>query len=208
MNIMYEKCPQCGSSDLVLTNGSYSTGCGCLGLLLFGWIGLLLGLLGFGNYELVCKHCGARWPVGKPHKARQGTGCGIFLLLLILIILIASLGCQSRPAIDGAWQLKTNNPRIPITLIIEKDGSFYGFSGVNRYFGKLLLPLDNGKFQIIGTPGITMMSGPELDKEQDYIKMLTTADKWQINSSNELELFCKGKKTAVFEYNIKIKPKK
>ena len=206
---MREHCPVCGSTDLVLTNGTYSCGCGCLGLLLFGWIGLLLGLLGLGDYELVCKHCGSRWPVGKPHQANRGSGCGIFLLLLIVIILIAAFGCKSNTStVNGAWQLKTVQTSVPITLFIEKDGSFYGFGGVNRYFGKLALPLDNGKFTIKGTPGVTMMFGPDLDKEQEYLKILTSADQWKINNSSELELFCKGKKIAVFEYKPELQPNK
>ena len=207
---MREHCPVCGSTDLVLTNGSYSTGCGCLGLLLFGCMGLLLGLLGMGNYELVCKHCGSRWPAGKPHQASRGGGCGIFLLLIILIICLASFGCRSHSLSieNGAWQLKDVQTRIPITLLVEKDGSFYGCGGVNRYFGKLAVPFDNGKFAIKGTPGVTMMFGPDLDKEQDYLKALTSADQWKINSDQELELYSNGKKTAVFEYKPEIRPNK
>lgn len=206
---MREHCPVCGSTDLILTNGTYSCGCGCLGLLLFGWIGLLLGLLGLGNYELVCKHCGSRWPVGKPHQASRGSGCGIFVLLLIIIIIIAAVGCKSNtPDIDGAWELKTIRPRNPITLFVEKDGSFYGYTGVNRYFGKLALPIDNGKFNIKGTPGVTMMFGPDLDKERAFLQILTSADQWKINSSHELELYSKGKKTAVFEYKPELRPNK
>ncbi|MBR7144403.1 MAG: META domain-containing protein [Lentisphaeria bacterium] len=207
---MREQCPVCGSTDLVLTNGTYSTGCGCLGLLLFGWVGLLLGLLGLGNYELVCKHCGSRWPVGKPHQANRGTGCGCFFLLLIIIIIIAAFGCKSHNLSieNGAWQLKSVQTRTPITLFVEKDGSFYGYGGVNRYFGKLAVPFKNGKFAIKGTPGVTMMFGPDLNKEQNYLKALTAADQWKINSNRELELYSNGKKTAVFEYKPEIRPNK
>ena len=206
---MREHCPDCGSTDLVLTNGSYSTGCGCLGLLLFGWIGLLLGLLGLGNYELVCKHCGCRWPVGKPHQANRGTGCGCLFILLIIIIILAA-GCRTaeQKTLAGAWKLKNSQMREPATLFVEKDGSFYGYGGVNRYFGKLAVPFDNGKFAIKGTPGVTMMFGPDLDKEQDYLKALTCADQWKINSGQELELYSNGKKTAVFEYKPEIRPDK
>ena len=90
----------------------------------------------------------------------------------------------------------------------SQNGSFYGYGGVNRYFGNLAVPFDNGKFAIKGTPGVTMMFGPDLDKEQDYLKALTSADQWKINSDQELELYSNGKKTAVFEYKPEIRPNK
>ena len=55
------RCPQCGSSDISAVRRNYSPGCGCLGLLLFGWIGLLMGLLGAGKVDLVCRNCGTQW---------------------------------------------------------------------------------------------------------------------------------------------------
>lgn len=55
------RCPQCGSTQIAPVRKDYDMGCGCLGLILFGWIGLLLGLLGGGNVEMVCANCGARW---------------------------------------------------------------------------------------------------------------------------------------------------
>ena len=192
---MREHCPNCGSTDLVFTNGSYSVGCGCLGLLLFGWIGLLLGLLGMDNYELVCKHCGSRWPVGKPHQARKGTGCGCLFILLIIIIIIAAAGCLAAEpkTLVGAWELKNSQMREPATLYVASDGSFYGCGGVNRYFGKLAIPYKDGKFVIKGTPGVTMMFGPDLNKEQKFLQNLTTANSWKVNKTGELQL-CKGDK--------------
>ena len=70
---------------------TYDPGCGCLGLLIFGWWGMLLGLLGAGDVELVCNRCGARWPAGKPSDPRNGLGCCGLLLLLLLIYLLCSL---------------------------------------------------------------------------------------------------------------------
>ena len=196
---MREHCPVCGSTDLVLTNGSYSTGCGCLGLLLFGWIGLLLGLLGLGNYELVCKHCGSRWPVGKPHQASRGGGCGVFLLLLIIIIIIITCGCSvHKQSLVGAWVLKNSGVKTPPTLYVAKNGRFYGYGGVNRYFGKLSLPFEDGQFKIHSTPGVTMMFGPGLDKEQKFLQNLITADRWQINRDGELQLCKNNEVLAVF----------
>ena len=212
---MRERCPVCNSTDLVLTNGSYSCGCGCLGLLLFGWIGLLLGLLGLGNYELVCKHCGCRWPVGKPHQASRGSGCGIFLLLMIIIIIVLSCGCSAgNRSLVGAWVLKNSTVKTPPTLYVAANGSFYGSGGVNRYFGKLSLPFAGGQFKVNGSPGVTMMFGPDLDKEQLFLQNLTTADRWQITPNGELQLCKNNEVLAVFyakvitsnEYEKLLKP--
>ena len=52
MNTMVAKLRRCGSLSLLL------------GLLLFGWIGLLLGLLGADDVEIVCRNCGCRWRPG------------------------------------------------------------------------------------------------------------------------------------------------
>ena len=85
------RCPECGSAQISAVRKTYDPGCGCLGLLIFGWWGMLLGLLGAGDVELVCNRCGARWPAGKPSDARNGLGCCGLLLLLLLIYLLCSL---------------------------------------------------------------------------------------------------------------------
>ena len=58
-------CPYCASSQISPVRKNYDGGLGCLGLILFGWWGLLLGLLGGGDVEMVCHNCGARWTPGK-----------------------------------------------------------------------------------------------------------------------------------------------
>ena len=72
-------CPRCGSTDIEVVRKVYDPGCGCLGFLLWGWIGLLLGLLGNNDVEIVCLHCGCRWRPG----TRGGSGCLLTLLTLI-----------------------------------------------------------------------------------------------------------------------------
>ncbi len=84
------RCPSCGSTQIMAVRKNYDPGCGCLGLLLFGWWGLLLGLLGADTVEMVCSKCGARWPAGKPHNAQTGIGCGTLLLILLLLWLLLS----------------------------------------------------------------------------------------------------------------------
>ena len=85
------RCPSCGSTQIMAVRKNYDPGCGCLGLLLFGWWGLLLGLLGADTVEMVCSRCGTRWPAGRPHNAQTGIGCGTLLLILLLLWLLLSL---------------------------------------------------------------------------------------------------------------------
>ena len=110
------RCPACGSTQISAVRRNYDSGCGwkkqpigkafffslvvcfrnigaivCLGLLLFGWVGLLLGLLGADDVEMVCNQCGARWPAGRPRDVQTGIGCGPLLLVLLLLWLLLSL---------------------------------------------------------------------------------------------------------------------
>ena len=54
----YVRCPICGSTQLSATKRGYSGCGGILGFLLFGWIGLLLGLPGYSDPRIVCLQCG------------------------------------------------------------------------------------------------------------------------------------------------------
>ena len=91
------RCPACGSGNIAPVRKNYDGGLGCLGLILFGWWGLLLGLLGGDQIEMYCQNCGFRW-------MPQGRGCFsgcfqviaaiitagiiIFLVMLILAVLL------------------------------------------------------------------------------------------------------------------------
>ena len=79
-------CPLCGGTHIRAVSRVYDPGCGCLGLLLFSWVGLLLGLLGAGGVDMVCADCGARWPAGRPGAASRG-GCMLLLIIGVLILL-------------------------------------------------------------------------------------------------------------------------
>ncbi len=84
---MLLRCPVCGSHRIRITSGDYSLGWGCLGTLLFGWLGLLLGLLGLGNSEAVCGNCGFRAPLNKAQASGSGCGCLLVLLVILLFLL-------------------------------------------------------------------------------------------------------------------------
>ena len=60
-----------------------------LGLLLFGWVGLLMGLLGAGKVDLVCRNCGTQWEAGNPQN-RRSTGCFTLLFIVVFIMLLAA----------------------------------------------------------------------------------------------------------------------
>ena len=83
-------CPYCASTQIAPVQRSYDGGLGCLGLILFGWWGLLLGLLGGGKTELYCLNCGRRWdPRGRGCLA----GCvSLFFILFLIGFLIALFG--------------------------------------------------------------------------------------------------------------------
>ena len=80
-----DTCPNCGSHLVVPVRKNYDGGLGCLGLILFGWWGLLLGLLGGGDIEMYCQHCGARW-------SPQGRGCGCIGALVSALITFIVIG--------------------------------------------------------------------------------------------------------------------
>ena len=78
-------CPNCGSHLVMPVRKNYDSGLGCLGLILFGWWGLLLGLLGGGQIKMYCSHCGHRWSPG-------GNGCGCLtgcLGMIVGVIIVA-----------------------------------------------------------------------------------------------------------------------
>ena len=81
-------CKQCGSGHVRLMRKGYRPGCGCLGVLLFGWIGLLLGFLGSSDVEMVCDHCGFRRPVQLSDSSSCGGGCLLLIIILFLLMFV------------------------------------------------------------------------------------------------------------------------
>ena len=85
-------CPYCASSQISPVRKNYDGGLGCLGLILFGWWGLLLGLLGGGDVEMVCHNCGARWTPGRS-GCISGllSGCISAVFAVIVVVVVISL---------------------------------------------------------------------------------------------------------------------
>lgn len=78
-------CPHCGSDQVEPVRKNYSLGLGCLGAILFGWYGWLIGLLGGNDIEMYCMNCGHRWQPG----GRQTISCCGCLVILIILAIIA-----------------------------------------------------------------------------------------------------------------------
>ncbi len=86
-------CPRCGSTQVSAVQRGADAGMGCLGYLLFGWIGALLGLFGdSGRIEVVCLKCGAKWEPGGKKGGCLTTIGQMFLLVLLAIVLLVLLG--------------------------------------------------------------------------------------------------------------------
>ena len=79
-------CPNCGSPRFLLIRKGYRPGLGCLGVLLFNWIGLLLGFLGSDDLDRVCLDCGHREPLTR--TAGCGSCCLFFVLVIVLLLLM------------------------------------------------------------------------------------------------------------------------
>lgn len=61
------RCPVCHCKEYTTEQHVFSGGWGCLGFMFFGWLGLLLGLLGRETY-IVCSDCGRKWKLSKFHR--------------------------------------------------------------------------------------------------------------------------------------------
>ena len=84
-------CPYCASSQISPVRKNYDGGLGCLGLILFGWRGLLLGLLGGGDIEMVCHNCGARWTPGRSGCISGllfGCVSAVFAVIVVVFVIL------------------------------------------------------------------------------------------------------------------------
>jgi hypothetical protein len=57
-------CPKCGCTSITPAKKGFEAGTGCLGLLLFGPLGLLCGLCSANQMYSVCMKCGHKWEIG------------------------------------------------------------------------------------------------------------------------------------------------
>ena len=93
----------------------------------------------------------------------------LVVLAVALVGIVAAAGCISNAANSdtpvGEWIISGTD----VTLSLKADGTFAGQSYVNRYFGEYTI---DGNKITFGTPGVTMMFGPEIEKEDAFFKAL------------------------------------
>lgn len=94
---------------------------------------------------------------------------------------------------------KPVNP-ITITLIDLDEGGVQvaGCAGVNRYFGKVVLDENAGTIQF-GLLGSTMMAGPGMSYEQEFLKELKESAKYKVSDSALVLYEDDGDVVGVFE---------
>lgn len=88
-----------------------------------------------------------------------------------------------------------NNKKQSITLGFNKD-NYFGFGGVNNYFGKYKIEGNNIKFDRMGS---TMMAGPipDMKNEQAYFDKLITVESYNLNND---KLILKTSNGELIEY--------
>ncbi|MDX2114450.1 MAG: META domain-containing protein [Planctomycetota bacterium] len=109
-------------------------------------------------------------------------------------------GVNERPGpIAGEWTLQKlrglsvpqgETPGRSVGFTVLTDGSIAGFSGVNRFSGRLdAAGLERGEFRMPGAVSTKMAGPPELMKlEGDFLRALEEAERYVANEST-LTLF-------------------
>lgn len=105
-------------------------------------------------------------------------------ILLGLLLVFAFVGCsglstKTPETITGKeYVLSTSTDTVKITINFAEE-NFFGFSGVNNYFGKYTLSGDNMKLSHVGS---TLMAGPReaMEKEFEYVSALEKVEKYQL----------------------------
>lgn len=117
----------------------------------------------------------------------------IFLSLFAVAVLascssVATTKAGSKqPAIAGThWVLGENVKGTAPTLNVEA-GKITGNAGCNNYFGELIMNTSNGSFSA-GNVGSTKKMCENMSVEQNFLQMLSQANKYVVNGST-LELY-------------------
>lgn len=105
-------------------------------------------------------------------------------ILLGLLMVFALVGCSgissktTQSIVGKEYVLTTSTKDVKITINFAEE-NFFGFSGVNNYFGKYTISGDNMKLSHVGS---TLMAGPReaMEKEFEYISSLDKVEKYQV----------------------------
>ena len=105
-------------------------------------------------------------------------------ILLGLLLMFMFAGCSvlsTKPAdklMGKEYILVDSSDEVKISLNFAEE-NFFGFSGVNNYFGKYKV---EGNKLVINHVGSTLMAGPKqlMDTEYNYISKLDKVEKYKI----------------------------
>lgn len=122
--------------------------------------------------------------------------------ILGLILVLSFVGCsslvpkQNDKLVGKEYVLATTNEDYKISLNFSEE-NFFGFAGVNNYFGKFSTDENN---IYLGNVGVTMMAGPEkaMLAEQNFLKDLNEVKTFK-STKDKLTLFTSTGKTLVFK---------
>ena len=105
-------------------------------------------------------------------------------------------------SLKGAEQAK-EQPEKPITMIFtERDKKIMvaGCSGVNRYFGNIVITKESNEIKF-GKMGSTMMMGPGMEVEQIFLSNLEKVAKYNIVDDKLSLMNANGEILAIFKLN-------
>ncbi|MBC2856907.1 MAG: META domain-containing protein [Cetobacterium sp.] len=120
---------------------------------------------------------------------------------VLSILMFVFLGCSNSSIENNMirgkeYILVDEYPSENITIGFD-GGRFYGFSGVNNYFGSYL---KIGKKIEIKEVGSTLMMGPEnlMEREKDYLTELLEVEKYSVKD-DKLSFYTKDGKEIKFK---------
>lgn len=128
----------------------------------------------------------------------------IFGLLLMVTMLFggcSTLTKNNTTNLTGKEYVLVQETGIPNILIGFDGDNFYGFSGVNNYFGKYE---KKGSKIKLDRMGATLMAGPDrlMEMEQNYFTQLEEVKSYQVNGDSLILTLDSGKQ-LVFKENKK-----
>ncbi len=117
------------------------------------------------------------------------------------------LQAQTTPLLETVWVLDNatvpgqdmswEKPMSEVTLRLDKEGRVSGCAGVNRYMGQYKLDTREQEISFGDNFGCTMMAGPGLQFEGNYLKQLSEVDDYKLENG-KLTLLDDEKVIAVY----------
>lgn len=119
-------------------------------------------------------------------------------VLLSIILGLSLIGCSSlrklpnQDFLGKRYSLASSSKDYKISIKFAED-NFFGYSGVNNYFGKYQVEGNNLKFSAIGS---TMMSGPTkaMNAEINYLDDLSKVNSFNFENDQLILKTINGKK--------------